>query len=329
MIKKISIIGSGSWATALVKVFSDSGVHVSWLVRTQKQADYIAENRRNPRYLSYASLNLDFITPGIDIEAALQDTTLVVFALPSAYLGEIVSAIAPEWISGKQMAVSIKSFVPGTNYIPGIFLEKHFEPDKPVLVLSGPCHAEEIAMERNTYLTVAGSDMSATHALGASITASYIQVVYNTDPMGIQYSSILKNIIGIATGIACGLHYGVNFQAVLVSNALREIKVFLDSICPAKRDLYDSAYFGDVLVTAYSDYSRNRTLGKLIGRGLHVSKALQSMEMIAEGYCASTELSSITRKMNIPLPVMNSIYRILHEHANPFHEFRLIENQLR
>jgi glycerol-3-phosphate dehydrogenase (NAD(P)+) len=329
MLNNISVIGSGSWATALVKVFADSKIHVSWLVRGKEQADYINANRRNPRYLSYAEIDPDFVQPTTDLQTAIEGAQLIIFAMPSAYLKGTVESIDPVWLHNKQLAVSIKSFVPDTGYIPSLFVAKYFEWTDPVIVLSGPCHAEEIAMEKHTYLTIAGSDPQRIKEIGESLRAPYIQVVYNNDPSGVQYAAILKNIIGIATGIADGLHYGENFLAVLSSNAMREINAFLSEAYGAVRDLHDSAYFGDLLVTAYSGHSRNRTLGKLIGRGMQVTKALGSMKMVAEGYYASRELAAVTRQMGLSLPIINSIYRILHEHANPFHEFKLVEKLLR
>jgi glycerol-3-phosphate dehydrogenase (NAD(P)+) len=207
-------------------------------------------------------------------------------------------------------------------------LNRYLDAQDPVVVIGGPCHAEEIATKRNTYITIAGENTQWVQAICNSLNVHYIKTVASCDPAGIEYVAILKNIIGIATGIADGLNYGVNFIAVVISNAMREVKNFLEVVNPAKRDLYDSAYFGDLLVTAYSDYSRNRTLGKLVGRGIAVNKALQSMGMGAEGFYASKELNQLLKHQKISMPVVNSVYRILHQYANPFHEFKLVERQL-
>lgn len=326
MIKSISVIGSGSWATALVKVFADSGIPTSWLVRSAYHAEQIKQEGRNPRYLSYLDLDLNYIKPLTQFEEAIQNAQLVVFAVPSAYLSGTIEYIEPTWLEDKQVAVSIKGFVPGTATVPSKFVQTKAGLSTPVMVIGGPCHAEEIAMKRNTYVTVAGEDVN---ALCDSMKVKYIKAISNNDPTGVEYAAILKNIIGIATGIASGLNYGENFQAVLTSNAMREINNFLDEINPLQRDLYDSAYFGDTLVTAYSDYSRNRTLGKLIGRGIKVTHALQAMEMVAEGYYASKELAMLTRDLETVFPIIGSVYRILHGHANAFQEFKLIEKHLR
>jgi glycerol-3-phosphate dehydrogenase (NAD(P)+) len=329
MLKDVTIVGSGSWATALAKIFAESGINVSWLVRSSAQADFIQLNGRNPRYLSYAELDMRFIKPTALADEAFKEPQFIIFAVPSVYLHNVVEKIDSELLLNKQLAVSIKGFVPGTGYVPSVFLSKHFYCKEQVMVISGPCHAEEIAMKRNTYVTIAGENKHWVQSVSHVLNVHYIRTVGSCDPIGIEYVAILKNIIGIATGIARGLNYGENFQAVLTSNAMREVETFLNKIYPAKRDLFDSAYFGDMLVTAYSEYSRNRTLGKLVGRGLQVNKALDAMEMVAEGFFASKELMPIVQQLDIALPVMTSVYRILHQHANPFHEFKLIEKQLR
>ncbi|QEC69750.1 glycerol-3-phosphate dehydrogenase [Panacibacter ginsenosidivorans] len=327
MLKNIAIIGSGSWATALAKIFSESGIYISWLVRNRDQAEYIRLNKRNPRYLSYAELDLNFIRPTTSMEEAILHAQLIVLAVPSIYLKEIIQSINKDWIHNKAVAVSIKGIIPSSGSTPGLYIRKYFDLREPVLIIGGPCHAEEIGMKRNTYVTISGEDPVWVKKIADSISVPYIRTVTNNDPVGVEYVSILKNIIGIATGIASGLHYGENFQAVLTSNSMREVDSFLSCI-HANRSVYDSVYFGDLLVTAYSGFSRNRTLGKLIGRGIHVSHALQAMEMVAEGYNASKELAPMLSDLNISLPVINSVYRILHQHANPFHEFKLLEQQL-
>lgn len=329
VLQRILVVGSGSWATALVKIFSDSGNFVSWLVRDHEQAAYIQANGRNPRYLSFAELNTSLITASANAADLLQHADAVIFAVPAAYLQETVQLIQPDLLAGKKLLVSIKGFVPGSGYVPSVYISKQLNPSSAVTVLSGPCHAEEVAAKGSTFVTVAGADTVFIQQLCSSISSAHIHTIPNNDATGVEYVSILKNIVGIATGIARGLNYGANFEAVLVSNAMREIQDFLNAVDPKTRCLYDSVYFGDLLVTAYSDFSRNRTLGKMVGRGIQITKALDAMEMVAEGYYASRELPAVTKGLSVSLPVVNSVYRILHQHANPFHEFKLVEKQLR
>lgn len=328
MLNRITIVGSGSWATALAKLFSESGMNVSWLVRDQELADYINTSGRNPRYLSSVKFNRSYISAVAIAGEAFKDSAMIIFAVPSAYLKDTLKKIEPQSVADIPLAVSIKGFIPGTGSTPSRFLAAHFDRKKnDIMVLGGPCHAEEIASQKNTYLTVAGTDSRLVGLLCSSLTCHYIRAIASNDPSGIEHASILKNIIGIASGIANGLLYGDNFQAVLISNAMREANHFINAVEPASRDLFQSAYFGDLLVTAYSDFSRNRTLGKLVGRGFQVNKAIQTMEMVAEGFSASKELAPAIKRSKVHAPVMNAVYRILHKHANPYSEFKLLEEQ--
>jgi glycerol-3-phosphate dehydrogenase (NAD(P)+) len=328
MLEDVCIVGSGSWATALVKIFADSGCRVSWLVRSSDQAEYVRKHGRNPRYLSHAALDITHIKPFTDPRVSLQSADLVVFSVPSGYLQKTMDIIRPDWLTGKKVAVSIKGFVPGKGMTPSAFLERCIGLD-PVMVLSGPCHAEEVALQRNTYLTVCGRNEPDVHEVMEAVSAPYITCIANSDPTGVEFVSILKNVVAIAAGLAAGLNYGENFQAVVIANAMREIQQFLALVSPGRRDLFNSAYFGDLLVTAYSGYSRNKALGCLVGRGVPVHKALQAMEMVAEGYLASRELSGLLRHLTPSMTVINCVYRVLHLHASPYREFKLVEKQMR
>lgn len=329
MLKNVCIIGSGSWGTALTKLFSDSRIKVSWLVRDKEQADFINTNGHNPRYLSSARLNKKFVFPVTDPEPAVKNSEIVIFAVPSVFLADVLKNIDAELLINKTIGVSIKGLIPETGMVPSRYIATQIKNlCKDFVVVGGPCHAEEIASQRSTYITIGGRNPVLVNLICKSLRADYIHPRANNDPTGIEYASIMKNIIGIATGIADGLQYGDNFQAVLISNSMREAGHLLDCVDAGDRNLFDSVYFGDLLVTAYSHHSRNRSLGKLIGRGICVNKALQGMEMIAEGFNASKELATTIKQYNVRLPVINAIHRILHQRTNPFHEFKLLENQL-
>lgn len=329
MHEKVTIIGGGSWATALVKLFTESGVYTGWLVRDEATADLLNSTGQNPKYLSSVQLNRSLIEATANPATACRNSSLIIFAVPSAYLKDTVKGIETELVEGIPLAASIKSFVPGTSRTPSHFIAKHFQRNaNDCMVLSGPCHAEEIATGKDTFLTVAGNDRLLVDALVSRFSCEYLKVIASEDPKGIEYASILKNVIAIAAGLAQGLLYGDNFQSVLVSNAMREATDFIQYAAPGSRDFFRSAYFGDLLVTAYSDFSRNRTLGKLIGRGLAASKAVRMMEMVAEGFYASKELAPILKKAHLNTPVLNAVYRVLHQHASPFSEFRLLKEQM-
>lgn len=329
MLKRVSIIGSGSWATALVKMFSDSGTQVSWLVRNSEQQVFIQTSGYNPRYLSFAPLKMKYIQPTADPLMAVKGSELVIFAMPSAYLEQNLQRFDKAWLGDKHLAVSIKGFIPGSSCTPSQYLSRKFSRNESsVSVIAGPCQAEEVAVQKNTFITICGTDAAWVKRISAALNTSYLQIIPNTDPVGVEYTAILKNIIGIATGIASGLHYGDNFQAVLVSNAMREIREFLDNILPAQRDFFASAYCSDLLVTAYDEQNCNRILGTLIGRGIHVNKALQTLASLAEGFQASKELLPVLKDIPVTMPVINCVHRILHKHANPATEFSLLEKHL-
>lgn len=329
MLKRVSIIGSGSWATALVKMFSDSGTPVSWLVRNSEQQLFIQTSGYNPRYLSFAPLKMKYILPTADPLLAINGSELVIFAVPSAYLEQNLQRFDKTWLGDKHLAVSIKGFIPGSSCTPSQYLNRKFSRNESsVSVIAGPCQAEEVAAQKNSFITICGTDAAWVKKISAALNASYLHITTNVDPVGIEYTAILKNIIGIATGIASGLHYEDNFLAVLISNAMREIREFLANILPAQRDFFASAYYGDLLVTAYAEQDCNRILGTLVGRGIHVNKALQTLASMAEGFQASKELLPLLKDIPVPMPVINCVYRILHKHANPITEFSALEKHL-
>lgn len=329
-LQHLTVIGGGSWATALVKIFSESGITVSWYLRSQEHVDYLLKHGRNPNYLSYLQLNLQHIRPTNKIDEAIASSDDILFAVPSAYLESEVNGLEEDALEKKQVYVSIKGIVSEQALVPSVFLAKrfHLSPDD-IIVLSGPCHAEEIAQGRKTFLTIAGCNKEQVARMITAIHSDYIKTIPNNDPLGVEYAAIMKNVIGIAGGIVKGMNYGDNFLAVVISNAMREIKDFLAAVDNKPRELSDSAYFGDLLVTAYSEFSRNRTFGQMIGRGYSVPMAENKMTMIAEGFPAVKGIQHTAKSIGMNMPVFSSVYRILYQHASPYAEFKLLENQLR
>ena len=329
-LRSLTVIGSGSWATALVKIFSENAINVKWYLRSQEYVDFVMANRRNPNYLSFLQLDLQYIQPTSIIEEALNSSSDIVFAVPSAFLESTTAQLDMELLRDKQIYVSIKGLVSDQLLIPSVFLQKRFNLNRDnIYSLAGPCHAEEIAMDRKTYLTISGKDKKGIDRVANAIKSHYLRVIINTDPLGIEYAAIIKNVIGIACGIAKGLNYGDNFLAVVVSNAMREVKDFLLKVDEQERDLFDSAYFGDLLVTAYSKFSRNRNFGYMIGRGYSVIKAETRMTMVTEGFPAVKGLNETAKLLGVKMPVLSTVYRILYHHSSPFTEFKLLESQLK
>lgn len=328
-LSQLSVIGGGSWATALVKVFSESGVHVNWFLRSPDTVAHIKQEGRNPNYLTFLPLATKKISPDCDIEKILNSSAHVLLAVPSAYLESTLSGLSADSLADKDLILSIKGMVPGSGLIPSEYINRRFGvPHERQFVIGGPCHAEEVALERKTYMTFAGADEEKVNTLAQAVQLDYVKVVANNDPLGIELSAIMKNVIGIACGIARGLNYGDNFQAVLVSNALREVRAFLQAVDGRRRDLSHSGYFGDLLVTAYSEFSRNRTFGQMIGRGYTVDLAQSEMKMVAEGYYAVEGIYKMARTLNQDMPIMSMVYRILYNKISPYVEFKLLEQLL-
>lgn len=329
ILNHLTVIGGGSWATALVKIFSESQVQVKWYLRSPAYVDHVKEHGRNPNYLSFLQLKMEHIAPTADLEEAIGFAEHVLFAVPSAYLEDTITWLDPAIMTGRKLLVSIKGIVPQHGQIPSDFLGRFFgTAHHDQAVLGGPCHAEEIALERKTYMTVAAQDAALAAQIAGSVQAPYVKTIVNDDPQGVEICAILKNVIGIACGIASGLNYGDNFQAVLVANAMREMRQFLSAMDGQERDLSHSVYFGDLLVTAYSTFSRNRTFGQMIGRGYSIQSAQLQMNMVAEGYYAVNGIYAMARKLQVDMPVTSAVYRVLYNRISPYVEFKLLENKL-
>lgn len=329
-LQKISIVGSGSWATALVKIFSESGIQVTWLLRSPAHVEHLLMHRSPQHYLNFLSLNLDKITPVSAINEAVDAADHILFAVPSAYLESTLSDWEDQLPAGKKLLVSIKGVVPSTGEIPTVFLSRRLNVNvRDIMVLGGPCHAEEIAMNRKTFLTVAAHDEKAVKNIVDAVLSPYLRVIPNNDPMGVELAAIMKNVVGVAAGIVRGMNFGDNFLAVVISNALRETKLLVDTLHPATRDMNDSAYFGDLLVTAYSGFSRNGAFGQLIGRGYSVHMAQTNLQMVAEGYPAAKGLHQLAKTAKLQLPLLSAVYRILYKQSTPLNEMKLLEHYLR
>jgi len=262
---KIAVIGGGSWATALVKILCDNQADVTWWMRNEEAVAHIRAFGRNPHYLSSAEINISKDRVSTDIKATIAAADIIIFAVPAAFLHTSLSSLSPADFSGKFICSAIKGIVPEFNLIIGEYFNNYFKlPLEQVLVISGPCHAEEVALEKLSYLTISCLQQNHADAFAAILNNRYIRTVTSDDIYGTEYGAVLKNIYAIAAGIFHGLGYGDNFQSVLISNAIREMERFLAAVHPINRDIKESAYLGDLLVTAYSQFSRNRTFGNMV-----------------------------------------------------------------
>ena len=329
MNKTIAVIGGGSWATAIIKILSNNVNKIHWWVRSVETAEYIKKYHHNPNYLSDVEINTEKIQVETDLKKAIHSADIVILAVPSAFLKNALSGITAEDFKGRVVFSAIKGIIPDDLLIIGDFLNKKIGVAlEQIGVITGPCHAEEVAMERLSYLTIASQNKETAATLAALMSCRYIKTSVSDDIFGTEYSAVLKNIIAIASGICHGVGYGDNYQAVLISNAIQEIERFVTAVHPVNRDIKDSAYLGDLLVTAYSSFSRNRTFGTMVGKGYSVKFAQLEMNMIAEGYYATKCIYELNKKYNVNMPITNAVYHVLYEKISPRIEMKLLSDQL-
>jgi glycerol-3-phosphate dehydrogenase (NAD(P)+) len=325
---KIAVIGSGSWATALAKMLLENVPRINWFFRKPETIEDFEKSGHNPRYLQNVEFDTDCINFYNDIDLITEDSDIIVLAIPSAYLPTVLGETKTD-ISKKYILSGIKGIISNENLLIVQYLNKHFNvPLENMGVIAGPCHAEEVALERLSYLTVASLDEEKANKFASLIRCDYIKTTLSDDIWGTEYASVLKNIIAIASGICHGLRYGDNFHAVLISNAIQEIKLFVDTVHPITRDIKSSAYLGDLLVTAYSQFSRNRTFGTMIGKGYPVKAARLELNMIAEGYYSSKCINEINKNYNVDMPIAEAVYNILYENKSPKKEIALLTEKL-
>ncbi|MGZ4049425.1 MAG: NAD(P)H-dependent glycerol-3-phosphate dehydrogenase, partial [Bacteroidia bacterium] len=283
----------------------------------------------NPNYLTSVEFDTTKLALSSDLKEVIKNADVLIMAVPSAFLKDALSNLTIEDLKNKQVFSAIKGIVPEHNLIVGEFFNKEFKvPMENIGVITGPCHAEEVAMEKLSYLTIASQSIENAGYVASQLNCRYIKTTVSDDIYGTEYSAVLKNVFAIASGICHGLGYGDNFQAVLISNAIQEIKRFVDAVHPIDRDIKSSAYLGDLLVTAYSQFSRNRSFGGMIGKGYSVKSAQLEMNMIAEGYYGTKCVYEINKQYNVEMPITEAVYRILYEKMSPIIEMKLLTDQL-
>lgn len=325
----IAVIGGGSWATALVKILCNNREQVLWFMRNEDAVHHLLTYRHNPNYLQSVEFDLNKIHVSSNLEEIISKADVLIVATPSAFLVKLFENTQPELFKGKVVYSAVKGIVPEYNAIPARFFHKTFgTPYSDIGIISGPCHAEEVALERLSYLTIASQNEIQAKEMASALACRYIKTTISDDLFGTELSAVLKNVYALAAGICAGLGYGDNYQSVLISNAIQEIENFIDEVSPIHRDVKSSAYLGDLLVTAYSRFSRNRTFGFMIGKGYSVKTAQLEMEMVAEGYYATKCVVEINKKFNVEMPILQAVYNILYEKISPVIEMKILSDQL-
>lgn len=332
---QIGIVGNGSWGTALAKILTDNGNPIHWWVRNEEAIKNLKTRQHNPHYLTSVRFLPETIMPSADLNAVLNACDTVVVAVPSAYAQKVIEQADKSLWQQKNIISAIKGILPDSNLLLNDYMTAYLGTQlQNYVAITGPCHAEEVADERLSYLTFSGLDDDLTGAVAKAFTSTYINTTYNHDIWGAQYAAVLKNIYAIGAGIARALDYGDNFLSVYITNCYREMHQFLEShfekVHPSNEhpDFHTSAYLGDLLVTCYSLHSRNRTFGTMIGKGYSVKAATLEMNMVAEGYYAARGMQSISREFHIPLPMATVIYKILWEQLPPSDGFLKLEKMM-
>ncbi|MDY0089394.1 MAG: NAD(P)H-dependent glycerol-3-phosphate dehydrogenase [Flavobacteriaceae bacterium] len=325
---KFAVVGGGSWATAIAKMLCENQTEICWYMRNETAINHILTENHNPNYLSSVEFDTNKLKLTSDINEAVSYADYIIFAIPSAFLSAELEKLNVS-LENKIIFSAIKGIVPETFLIVGEHFHKQYNiPYKNIGVITGPCHAEEVALERLSYLTIACSDSEKAATMAQNLSSKYIKTKISDDIIGTEYAAMLKNIYAIATGIAHGIGYGDNFQALLMSNAIREMKKFIRKVHKMKRNINDSAYLGDLLVTGYSLFSRNRMFGNMIGKGYTVKSAIMEMNMVAEGYFAVKSAYKLNQEYKAKTPIIDAVYSILYENKDPKKVFKKLTEKL-
>ncbi|MCZ2223619.1 MAG: NAD(P)-binding domain-containing protein [Chitinophagales bacterium] len=334
---KFGVIGSGSWATALAKILTDNGNTINWWIRNTDTISYMQTRRHNPNYASSAYFNTQQLQLSNDIQQVVLKSDVLVIAVPSAFAEDVLKQLPSNSFEGKKIISAIKGILPTDNLLLNDYLQKNFHVSvENYFTVLGPCHAEEVASEKLSYLTFSGIDESMTTIISKFFITDYLRTITNHDIIGVQYAAILKNIYALGAGIAHGLEYGDNFLSVYIANTADEMVTFLRKLVWSNEPVDEqrkinyaaSVYLGDLLVTCYSLYSRNRTFGNMIGKGYSVKAAQFELNMIAEGYNASKCIFKANQNVQANIPIATFIYQILWEHLPAKEGFKEIEKLL-
>ncbi len=315
---RIAIIGSGTWATALAKIVLMKNDHINWFIRKTEVIDKFYDTGYNPRYLSNVKFDLTRISFSSNIERTVRESDTIIIAVPSPYLKHHLKKLKPSHFRDKYVVSAVKGIVPFDNMVVSEYLSFNYKiPMDNVGVISGPCHAEEVALDRLSFLTSACKDIEKAEMLAEATTSSILKTTVSTDVIGIELAGVLKNIYAVMSGICHGMGYGDNFQSVLMTNCAREMERFINGLVPRERSILEPAYLGDMLVTGYSQFSRNRTLGNMIGKGYSVKSAELEMNMVTEGFYATKCIKLMNKKFRVDIPIVDIAYEILYNNVSP------------
>lgn len=325
---RCAVVGYGSWGTAIVKMLLENEAQVAWHISNANVVEGLKRGRRNPKYLSQVKFSPSQIFISQDINEVIQRADVIIVAVPSAFLEQTLAPVNVD-LKDKFIVSAVKGIIPSSLVtVAEFFNQKYDIPFSQIGIISGPSHAEEVALEKLSYLTVVCKSIDDAEVLGGKIRSKYIKVSYSTDIYGVEYASVLKNIYALSVGIALGLGYGDNFIAVLTSNGAMEMENFINATYPYERNTNASAYLGDLLVTSYSQFSRNRSFGMMIGKGYSVGATKRELNMVAEGYYAAECINRVIKKAKVSMPIVEAVYNILYEGVAPAVEMKRLTKKL-
>ena len=328
MEKRFGVLGGGSWGTAIIKILLEKNSSLSWYIRNEENINYIKKNKRNPNYLTSLVLNVDKLKISSSVNEVVDNSDILILAIPSPFLNSELKKINSE-LNEKIIFSALKGVVPESNKIVSEHLNLDYNVSfSKIGIITGPCHAEEVALQKLSYLTIACKNQELGEYVRKSLESKFIKAKFTNDTMGVEYASMLKNIYAIIVGVSNGLGYGDNFQSVLISNCVREMKKFIKTIYNLKRDINDTEYLGDLLVTSYSSFSRNRTLGNMLGKGYSLKSAISEMSMISEGYYATKNAYKIGTDKQITFDIINASYDILYKNVSPKKTLKVLATKL-
>jgi len=327
---RIGVIGGGSWATAITKVLQNHQKKVNWFIRRQEVIDAIQNTGHNPEYLSQVEFNPSLLSLSNNLDEIISNSNIVIFSIPAAFLHRQIETLDKKLLQDKIIISAVKGVIPEFNAIVSRYFNTVFDvPAENYGLVAGPTHAEEVVMDKLSYLTVASKNEDIGLVMSDIMGTRNIRVTVSSDVEGIEYASVLKNIYAVAAGISVGLGYGDNFLSVLTANAIVEMRRFLDTINHCKRDVNNTSYCGDIIVTSYSQFSRNRAFGNLIGKGYSVNYSRIEMKQVAEGYYASKCMTEINEEYKVDMPILNAVYNILYNNVSPSVEMRKLAEKLK
>jgi glycerol-3-phosphate dehydrogenase (NAD(P)+) len=322
---RIAVMGGGSWATALAKIVMYSQPQINWYMRRQDRIDDFKRMGHNPAYIPSISFDTTRIRFFNDINEIIEHSDTLIFATPSPYIKDHLAKVKT-LLKDKYIISAVKGLVPDENMLVNDYFSTYYEvKSNNIIVIAGACHAEEIAMEHLSYLTLVCRDIKKAQKLSDQVFHTpYLRSSCSRDMIGLEYVSVLKNIYSIVAGICGGLKYGDNFQSVYIPNAFDEMIRFVNTVYPVKRNITSAAYLSDLLVTSYSTFSRNRMFGKMIGEGNSVHVAKVELGMVAEGYYATKCVHEINEKYKVDMPILEALYAILYERKSPAAQIKRI-----